>query len=614
MFLGILENSFSKINTISVDEISSDTKSVLISSILLENKDVFGICKKYSQYDSEKVKLKQKPSMMTDNFLLLYTSTVNKREDRLKNQSIILKNNPDEILKNVVNYNIDTDEINLYNRLRHEDRYNRFASVFNYISETFSQMITGNTQVVAKFFVDIFFSYTRFNDFTVREKKSLVLLSDFNEKYPDYKENKRISKKIDKLKKDKENYLYKRYLSIGDMYVRSGNLEEAIIFYKEAEKIFPKDKDVKKRMLNAQKILSKDVRNSVKSLIVVDGEKNFSQKENEVYGNLLYLLSGYKPDVVFAESKKYNKDVLYKNINDEIIYFKSTALDMMKQQERGDIYKEIIINDYPKTHSSKFAINSLNNESNYNYKNFKKSVEKYNGEKSRYVWTGYRKTDDNLYIMSSGLASSGSEFLNSIGFFFLVDVGIRKAMTHFHNPVNFDNVVKSGGLFIDKNPDSKNKKEVYKELAQLYESANKNEKAITLYNMLPAGNEVKNKTAKLRNEIAKKWFYYAKDELEGKESIEVLNYVKDKFADTQYAKRTTEVIKEKEKKGSTKNASQQDKENLLNLELLKQSPVLTGQKKHIPLDISGSIGSSGVSAYPALQKISYDAEDQPLYK
>lgn len=601
------QNNFS----VNKDKIISDVYFAIVSVYKGDTDKLCGFYKEYKKSDDALRRAGKASSGLSDNFFMVYISTIKNREEYLKNISLLLHSYPDDIVKNITKYNYLSDEIILSKRLYYEDNFNIFAGVFNYFSKVFSQVVLGNTQALAQIFVDAAFSFDILTKSTLRQRKTIVIIDDFLKKYPEYLQKNKLLTKKQILKKKRNNYLFNNYILVGDSYKKSDNLKEAAAYYQRARELLPDNQKVKKRILDVEKQISKRKRVSIKSLCVIDGESKLTEDEKKEYNELLTALTIDSPYKMFQVGKKYYECGKKNSLTDEALYLQSVSFDMLGKHDEADIYKEKNSIENPDSNVGSRCKTILNNKYLYNYVNFGNNLKKFNSETKHFIFTGSRPERDNLYLVSTGIVNQAESFLNAVGYFFVIDVGVRAIMVQFYNPISYDPLVKSGVLYLAQNPDSKKKDEIYSILAGKYTAAKQYDKAIAYYKKLPKSVENDKKINELYQKYVRRIYYFALENGTDKEKITSLRYVQEKFKDTKYAARAEESIKKIEEKGKSKIVKKKD---VFAFEDLKKLPVLSSERKKLPLEVTGGIGSSGIEVYPGLQVYKYNAEDEPLYE
>jgi len=530
-------------------EIEKEVRDVLINSYTAKKWLIDDTIKKFEHYDANLIVNYGFISGLKDNIIESRNNLIDDRNDFIISKKASLQSpdaiNIDKIQKSMILQTIYNDELTSIKRLSREDRFNRLFSFFNLCSQTISRVLMGQTEAVFQFFIDSIFISDRLTKLTPHENKIDHFIKRYQSKYPElFVGNGRdhsLQTKLNKIEEKKKKDLFNKEILKGDYFLSRQDLSNALNCYNYALSFFPESKKVNKRILKAEKLLTKLSRDRYKSLIVLNGEDNITnKKEEEAYRDLLISASLRDPDIIEHLTNNFFRIYTSSSLCDEAQYLLAIAYDIQGKKEKAFERFQRLANE--KEYSNmRYHTQMLLKSPEYNpYGAFVEENKKFNKETTRYVLTGQITYKTSLHLtLSSAVYQRAGTFAN-LGAFFLLDMTIRAVAVNFKNPIEVDSLAMLAEQVLKKSHNKNEKEEIIFIMAKREERAGNFQKAIEYLNssIYDYSYEIK----KLQNKLAKNIYLYAKDNQDTKEKEKALSYLVDKFPSSKYTKRAKEEL------------------------------------------------------------------------
>jgi len=473
--------------------------------------------------------------------LYLYSSHLGDRDRYLFWQNEVGRVSSNRFLKERVRDNISSDEMRTAKRLLRENRYNNFASGLNHTSAAGTSLLEGQIQPLAQLPIDLVYGLVRASCATPQERKSLALLNQFHEKYPQDPEFAGMVGTVKRLEEKRLEQIFEQQRSFGRLYARKGDYERALYHYKNALALRPAHKGVQEEINRLESEIARQNRERISSMSVLAGEDFFgSDEERKGYDAIVNALSaGDAPSLLLASSsflRKYPGS----NYADDVEY--AMALYFSFNKDRGQFLKEVrrLSTFYAGTNAAISASEVLASPEFNNTLGVRRAEGEHSAEIRRYILFGERTTDDQLYLVSSGLAQAPQSAAQNLGVFFVLDVTMRGISCFFSEPVRSDELINATASYIRDFPEDPITLEMRKKLVRLYERRGQYEQA--LYYARSAGTYSDGYLKKLNDRLARKLYILVSETLDSRLKIERLSRLIAEFPDSPIVKKARRDI------------------------------------------------------------------------
>ena len=589
-------------NTIEIEktEPSSEFKQFIERVILdaLKKKDI-EVFEAYQMAASlpppAKIKVKTEDydiGYLDDNIYLL--SLAMNQSVELKSQSFkkAIKISDDVVSKSQAYQFYLADELIKVRDLSRIKAWNSIAGVFNTISKTFSQIITGNIHAILSVFLEAGFSIYHIGDFTEKDGLRLYLYSSYQKKFPDSPANQQIERKIQQLKKSKSKQILKEYLKRAKKDCEDGQYHLADFFILKAESLkldyYKKKLESLKLKIARQDSSLKRERTTSLNFIQPTLEKTMNPSEQKKYKEIMDALLSEKKDAIEKIADEFTEEFPLNEIVPEVEFAKVVALQLNGDDELSKFKLARL--------SRKKIVSSTTEREKSHLKNpyfnppeeFKVEKKKFLNSTAIYCLTGFRSTEERVKITLSALINSPQMFAQTLGSLFIIEIILRTSLLPLNNPVSDQALVDSAQKTLKKGKD--NSIEMLKLLVKRYKKRGEFEKALKCAKLL---NDF---TSKTENKLRKKWAkaeYVLADQMKTpQKKIKHLKKILEIYPDSKIAKKAGDEIIKLENikdvflwidKKNLQRFPELLEQNLLNIQLI----LIDGKKKNGEMDDSG---------------------------
>ena len=311
-------------------------------------------------------------------------------------------------------------------RLRWENRYNRFAGVFNWLLRRSSQLVTGQTEALMQMVNDIAFSYRTFLYPTSRERKIRALSDRMMIEHPESADSRRAAERaagIDrKIERDRRRDFERRCR----LALQLEQWESAEALARSALTLWPSDEGFEKHLRAADHEIALRHRRWQRSLQVDSlGEAMMDEEDWQPMGELIRAWLQGRGAMTAVETKP--------QLRDHVELMRATAL-----ANSGDVDDAGATLDWLARGDGPLAWRAgqlrsrrpLNPE-----REVEDALRRRRSLTRRHIWQGGRDVEDNLHMASSSAISDGLVAPVALGAFFFVDSTIRAVALQFKNPL-----------------------------------------------------------------------------------------------------------------------------------------------------------------------------------
>lgn len=500
------------------DNISEDFKNLtkqIIQNAFLENYGevlrTYLILNSESSLDKFEFKISESEALyLKDNVLILFTRVYRNGSSSLYLNKKLIKNLDDIISKSQVCEEEQYNEYLLAKNIEKNWVFNLSANIFNTISKTFSQLVTGNIHVILQVAFDSVYNIYTFNRFSEKDNERLALYKAYQKRNPKSSKIEDKQDKIDSLQRDKDKYLVRKFINRGKMLRRSEDYYLAEFFISKADEV-GKNKYKKNKIdsldLKIAKEESKNRRERSESLdfIYPTEDSKLSSSEKESYKILLdTILSSNSDDIIKACSdfKEKNK---YISLANEADYEKIVGYRDIGEMSAVKSYLENMKkNNRDKSIREKADI-ALENPYFDSFGQFEKQQANRKSETIIYCLTGYRSTEEGAKLTITALLNSPENIAQTLGSFLVIEIVLRTGMLPLVNPVSDQSVIDAAKFAIDQESDDKNREKLTQYLYERYKKRKEFDKSLSYLKQSEEYSEKK------ENKLRKKWAKYEKE-------------------------------------------------------------------------------------------------------
>jgi hypothetical protein len=645
----------------------------VIHALKGEQDQLWNIC-----INPDKVKCKtsiRNPDLLVDNLVFLHASMLQDRDLFINRLKKIRKKTKDPILLHSINSCISKDEYLIAKRLKRENTYNHFTVVLNRISAAVNGLFTGQIQSLFQLPVDLSFAFRKLSWPTPRDRKNLFLLELFTVKYPESLKMDKARSLISKLEKKKNRNAFKQEYRSGKFFLKKKNYDRSLFHFKNALNLYPESAKVKKKIALIKREIASIYRSHIASRSVLDGEDFFlSQDEKDDYKRMIYsLVSGDNVNII-SETMNFMEKHPTSNYIDDVRYAASVIYDY--QKDRCQIIDKMkdLLEKYPGTNAAHHAYENLNNTDFNPQLEWNRACGEYRSNMWKFILTGGREPDDQIYIISSSAARSPVYAAQNVGIFFALDIFVRGIKSVFKNPVSPEFKIDAASKYYHRFPNNPESRQMCKKLTGLHNREGNYIRALKYARA--AGDFSHSKLKKLKDREARKLYLYisASPDLDirtrrlhklilqypdapvcKKAKIDLDNLVEISIYDFQITrddlksyqdlwidhgltflpdyydgiKKNGEITEkgllavedgpilyylENERFPLELDISPESRKNLLRAVIARKKESILKEESPFPLELSGGFGSRGFEAYPSFLQIPYNADDLDLFR
>lgn len=422
------------------------------------------------------------PYQLHDNILALQAACTPDRISRFELARRILKEHPDALLKPGILTHVQSDELNRASRFRWEIYYNHIASMFNRLSKSTSQLVSGRLQPLFRFGLDLPFLYQRFFKITPRERKILVLSKTYLRKHPEDPRVETLSRHIERLEKKRRAQQAILAAAQSKRLRAAGRLDDSLFYIQQACHLFPKARKFEKQRLNILRDTSRAHRRQIDTVTVLDGER-FQDASNEetLYRRLLYALARNDQADITRAALTLAQHVPTSKFADEAAYvhdlFTADSANPQQLTER----MHLLAKQYPQTNMAQHAEEVAQSPFINLLAAYDRENARYHHRLATYLLLGVHTNESRLYIATSEAMPQQNKFAEYMGIICITDIPMRALKAALANPVSKESVIDRAIFYVNKYPASLQAKRLSAKVARYYENDARGEEALYYY-------------------------------------------------------------------------------------------------------------------------------------
>ena len=458
-----------------------------------------------------------------DAIYYLYNCTRASREEFLAGQEILAANTKSKDWRNRILLSLLSDEIYELNKLEGQNRFNKYTRVFNRVSSSLSQLVMLQPQAAASLLWDGMYSLKKAESTTVKERKMIFLCDQYLKKYPDGAERADVLALQTELKHKMMAERAEQLGQAGRVAMGEGKFGLAVWHLEKAVLLNPTDQDTAK-LLNEARVLGNRL-DEIRSLTlgVSDVEARLAQPQAEAVGTVARAV--LKGDIQSLESLRGSVPF----VADSVDYAYAAITEKQGRHDEALNRLNLLTTRAPQTAGGRGARKLLDNP-NYNLnESYLAALKEMSSERTKFIWTGRRTKDDNVYAAGSAAIQNVSNPI-AVPALFGLDAAVRAVSERFRTQINVDGVIDSGARYLRKYPNSPRSQEIRTQLADLSKKAGNFESSLEYLEQ--AGTGTQQEVAKLHENQARALLEKVQMSGDLLERRELLQELTTKYAET----------------------------------------------------------------------------------
>jgi tetratricopeptide (TPR) repeat protein len=365
---------------------------------------------------------------------------------------------------------------------RRQDRWNRWADVFNSATRNLARLANGQIAGGVKFFVDLLFSRRMFTKVTDRQRKEWFLIDTHLRGDAEGVEAKQLGRRMAELEEQFRKDAVRRAMRVARYYADRGWWHEAYFYVQAAEEAgYAGQKRFRRRVRQA---VADEMRGIKRSLMVADTERFLrTPAQLRAYTELLEALALGDPlrlrDAVTTAGRTLGGTPLADEVEDAL----SVLFEWTGDRPRAiEIQRDLALR-YAETQTGRAALARLDDPQYNPPARFEQEKAEYRQRQVRYVAFGEETGRRQLELLSE-LAVPSMPTLGAVGAFLVTDVLVRSVIVSVANPVSPADMLEAGEQVLadPRSPlTTEEKSEMRVELGVLYRRLRRHEDAAAAY-------------------------------------------------------------------------------------------------------------------------------------
>ena len=325
---------------------------------------------------------------------------------------------------------------------RKQDRWNRWADVFNSATRNLGRLASGQIRGGVKFVVDLAFAGREFKRATDRTRKEWWLIEQYLRRFPDGPEAHPLRARQAALEATLDEYEIERLMQAAEFYADREWWDVALDYIRMAEKEGYSDRDRFRSQVKTA--VGREMRRRERSLAVADTERFLQHDEQKkAYADLLAALGAGDWRDLRREGARAGKALVGTPLEDEAEDAMSVLFEWTGDRRQALAVQQDLALRFPETQTG-LAARARLEDPEYNPRaGYELAVDEFRARQWRYVLTGDRTTRQNVDLATEFATPSVIE-LGWVGAFFVTDVAIRSVLVSFNRAVPPDELLEAG--------------------------------------------------------------------------------------------------------------------------------------------------------------------------
>jgi len=325
---------------------------------------------------------------------------------------------------------------------RRQDRWDRWADLFNAAGHNLGRMANGQIGAGVKFLLEFVFARRQFTKVTERERKEWYLIDTYLRLNPEGPEAERLRRRLEKIESDLRKDAVRKCIQMAEHYAARGWWDEAYYYVKAAEDAGYRGK--RKFRRRVRQAVADRKRWAERSLAVADTER-FLQTAEQVraYNALLESLALGDPKRLKRDAARAGRILAGTPLADEVEDVWSLLFEWAGDRRQAlEIQRDLALR-HPDTQTGRAASARLEDPYYNPRARYDRELAKYRRKQLHYVFFGERTTEQQLELFSRLVTPSVPQ-LGAVGLLFVTDIMLRSVLVSFGNPISPENVLAAG--------------------------------------------------------------------------------------------------------------------------------------------------------------------------
>lgn len=419
-------------------------------------------------------------------------------------------------------------------QLKGQDRFNRFTRVFNRASSSLSKLALFQPQDAFQLLIDAAYSMRKARSTSERERRIVYLARRFLQEYPDAPERSEVEELLRQLTEKLRRERVEQEVLAGQAALDAADFRAALFHLETATLLDTSHTQARELFHQAKQALAESEEAAFNFVSVSDWENTLTSEDQRILEKACRALVTGQAEALLHAAK------LETPLRDSIQY----ALAALEEQ-RGNhehalgILREL--NAVPQSAPGVRAAAALLDTPGYNLdKAFDDALSQLREEQKRFIVTGKRSTEDNIYAASSAAVQSVGSSPATVPALFVTDMLVRSVAEHFRTQLAIDAVVDAGASYLRRYPGSPRATEIAAQLSELASKSGDTERAREY--LVLAGHEDPAKMAKIRENEARRLLESAQQSDNLLERKRLLERIVTEFSETKIARTASQQL------------------------------------------------------------------------
>lgn len=419
-------------------------------------------------------------------------------------------------------------------QLKGQDRFNRFTRVFNRASSSLSKLALFQPQDAFQLLIDAAYSMRKARSTSERERRIVYLARRFLQEYPDAPERSEVEELLRQLSEKLRRQRVEQDVLAGQAALEAGDFRAALFHLETATLLDSSHTQARELFEKAKQALAESEEAASNFVSVSDWENMLPSEDQRVLEEACRALVTGQAEVLFRAAGKETP------LRDSVQY----ALAALEEQHGNHEHALGILKELaaaPQSAPGVRAAAALLDTPGYNLdKAFDDALTQLREEQKRFIVTGKRSTEDNIYAASSGAVQSVGSSPATVPALFVTDMLVRSVAEHFRTQLAIDAVVDVGATYLRRYPGSPRATEIAAQLSELASKSGDTARAREY--LVLAGREDPSKMAKIRENEARRLFESAQqaDNLLARKRL--LERIVTEFSETKIARTASQQL------------------------------------------------------------------------
>lgn len=409
----------------------------------------------------EKASGKSQGVRPSDSMLYLFNSGLTDRDRYLIAQEAAAREATSPELRTRILLSLLEDEYYEINQLKGQDRFNKFTHVFNRASSSLSKLAMFQPQDAAQLMLDAAYGVKKARDTSDRERKMLHLGREFLTRYPSSPDAAEITELMSQLRAKEDQDAATRETLAGRTFLEKKQFAPARFHLENAQVLKPTDAEIAGLLAELSAAEKQADEAESQTVSVGSAETALTRQQAGFLGEACRaVLRGDSPALndIATSAPEMAGSIAYAN---------ASLLESSGQHDRALAALTQISQTMPQDPVGLRSAGVLRNPSFNLDEQFDAAVARMKEEQRKYILTGKRTADENMYVAGSTAIQATGQAASGLPFLFLTDVLVRGFAEQFKTQMDIDEVVDAGAAYIRRYPGSPRSRQIASSIATL---------------------------------------------------------------------------------------------------------------------------------------------------